>query len=225
MYSVLSGYSGVLLEPNVENPDQILPIMLMEYAPYLLASLIMAAGASAAMSTANSQIHAVSTVVTMDIYKRYVNRDASQARIVYIGRLSLVGFSLAAYIMALTVPGVLVTIGIAALAGTAQLIIPTIGAITWKKAHPTAALAGLWAGVACVLLMTFGPLSAPFGYHAGIWGLLLNAALFVGLSHALHRRDTAVVERFTQARHDYDAEYHPERLPTYTPEITRSANH
>ena len=73
--SVLSGYSGVLLEPNVENPDQILPIMLMEYAPYLLASLIMAAGASAAMSTANSQIHAVSTVVTMDIYKRYVNRE------------------------------------------------------------------------------------------------------------------------------------------------------
>jgi SSS family solute:Na+ symporter len=223
--SVLSGYSGVLLEPNVENPDQILPIMLMEYAPYLLASLIMAAGASAAMSTANSQIHAVSTVVTMDIYKRYVNRDASQARIVYIGRLSLVGFSLAAYIMALTVPGVLVTIGIAALAGTAQLIIPTIGAITWKKAHPTAALAGLWAGVACVLLMTFGPLSAPFGYHAGIWGLLLNAALFVGLSHALHRRDTAVVERFTQARYDYDAEYHPERLPAYTQEITNSANH
>lgn len=223
--SVLSGYSGVLLEPNVENPDQILPIMLMEYAPYLLASLIMAAGASAAMSTANSQIHAVSTVVTMDIYKRYVNRDASQARIVYIGRLSLVGFSLAAYIMALTVPGVLVMIGIAALAGTAQLIIPTIGAITWKKAHPTAALAGLWAGVACVLLMTFGPLSAPFGYHAGIWGLLLNAALFVGLSHALHRRDTAVVERFTQARYDYDAEYHPERLPAYTQEITNSANH
>ncbi|MDC6668336.1 hypothetical protein OEZ84_26755, partial [Leclercia adecarboxylata] len=122
--------------------------------------------------------------------------------------------------MALTVPGVLVTIGIAALAGTAPLVIPTIGAITWKKAPPTAALAGLWGGVACVLLMPFGPLSPPFGYHAGIWGLLLNAALFVGLSHTLHRRDPAVVERFTQARYEYDAEYHPERLPAYGYETT-----
>jgi len=33
------------------------------------------------------------------------------------------------------------------------------------------------------------------------------------------------VERFTQARYDYDAEYHPERLPAYTQEITNSANH
>ncbi len=81
--------------------------------------------------------HAVSTVGDDGYLQNAIStRDASQARIVYIGRLSLVGFSLAAYIMALTVPGVLVTIGIAALAGTAQLIIPTIGAITWKKRTP-----------------------------------------------------------------------------------------
>lgn len=211
--SVLTGYSGVLLEPGLENADRILPVMLMNYAPYLLASMIMAAGAAAAMSTANSQIHAVSTVVTMDIYQRYVNRHASQARIVTIGRLSLVGFSLAAYILALTVPGLLVTIGIAALAGTAQLIVPTIGAISWRRAHPMAAFWGLISGVTCVLLLTYGAsVSNPLGLHAGIWGLLLNTSLFVGLSLALERRDHDVVERFTEARKEYDARYHPERL-------------
>src|SRR5690554_68666 len=211
--SVLTGYTGVLLEPGLENADQILPVMLMNYAPYLLASLIMAAGAAAAMSTANSQIHAVSTVVTMDIYQRYVNRKASQARIVTIGRLSLVAFSLAAYILALTVPGLLVTIGIAALAGTAQLIVPTIGAITWRRAHPMAAFWGLLTGVLCVLVLTYGPtVSNPLGLHAGIWGLLLNGGLFVGLSLVLKRKDHEVVERFALARQEYDAEYHPERL-------------
>ncbi len=211
--SVLTGYTGVLLEPGLENADQILPVMLMNYAPYLLASLIMAAGAAAAMSTANSQIHAVSTVVTMDIYQRYVNRKASQARIVTIGRLSLVAFSLAAYILALTVPGLLVTIGIAALAGTAQLIVPTIGAITWRRAHPVAAFWGLLTGVLCVLVLTYGPtVSNPLGLHAGIWGLLLNGGLFVALSLVLERKDHEVVERFSLARQEYDAEYHPERL-------------
>ncbi|ALM53346.1 sodium:solute symporter family protein [Halomonas huangheensis] len=210
--SVLTGYTGVLLEPSLENADQVLPVMLMNYAPYLLASLIMAAGAAAAMSTANSQIHAVSTVVTMDIYQRYVNRDASQSRIVLVGRLSLVGFSLAAYILALTVPGLLVTIGIAALAGTAQLIVPTIGAITWRRAHPMAAFWGLIGGTACVLWLTYGAsVSNPLGLHAGIWGLILNSGLFVVLSLALKRHDQDVVDRFADARADYTAEYHPEQ--------------
>lgn len=222
--SVLTGYTGVLLEPGLENADRILPVMLMNYAPYLLASMIMAAGAAAAMSTANSQIHAVSTVVTMDIYQRYVNRQASQARIVTIGRLSLVGLSLAAYILALTVPGLLVTIGIAALAGTAQLIVPTVGAISWRRSHPKAAFWGLIGGVACVLLLTYGPsISNPLGLHAGIWGLLLNCALFVGLSLILKRRDQDVVERFIKARQEYDAQYHPERLESNYRQATETA--
>ncbi len=198
---------------------------LTNCAPYLLASLIMAAGAAAAMSTANSQIHAVSTVVTMDIYQRYVNRHASQARIITIGRLSLVGFSLAAYVMALTVPGLLVTIGIAALAGTAQLIVPTIGAITWRRAHPMAAFWGLIGGVACVLVLTYGAsVSNPLGLHAGIWGLLLNTTLFIGLSLGLQRRDQDVVERFVKARQEYDAEYHPERLEVDANPVSEAAS-
>ncbi|MBM7702742.1 sodium:solute symporter family protein [Metabacillus iocasae] len=209
--SVLAGFSGVLLEPNIANPDQVLPIMLMKYAPFALASLILAAGAAAAMSTANSQIHAVSTIVTLDFYQRYVKPDASQESIIKVGRWSLIIFSLVAYFMALVVPGVLVTIGIAALAGTAQLIVPTIGAISWRRAHPTAAIWGLLSGIAVVLLITFIPsLSAPFGFHAGVWGLLINSLLFVSLSLVLQRKDQHVVQKFEDARREYNETYHQE---------------
>jgi solute:Na+ symporter, SSS family len=213
--SVLTGYSGVILEPGVENPDHILPIMLTKHAPFALASLILAAGAAAAMSTANSQIHAVSTIVTLDFYQRYMNPKASQESIIKVGRWSLVLFSLIAYFMALVVPGVLITIGIAALAGTAQLIVPTIGAIGWKKSHPTAAIWGLSVGVITVVALTFIPAftSAPFGFHAGVWALLINVIIFVSLSLLLKRRDTDVVERFVDARNNYNAEYHPEVAP------------
>ncbi|MCM3586697.1 sodium:solute symporter family protein [Mesobacillus maritimus] len=213
MGSVLTGFSGVLLEPDVANADQILPIMLTKYAPFALASLILAAGAAAAMSTANSQIHAISTIVTLDIYQRYANPNASQDKIVKVGRISLVVFSLIAYVMALTVPGVLVTIGIAALAGTAQLIVPTIGAISWRRSHPTAAMWGLIGGVATVLLITFIPaFSAPLGFHAGVWGLLVNSILFILISLKLKRTDEKVVKRFDEARFDYNQEYHPELI-------------
>src|SRR5690606_18663451 len=118
--------------------------------------------------------------------QRYVNPRASQNNIIKVGRWSLIIFSLIAYFMALVVPGVLVTIGIAALAGTAQLIVPTIGAIAWKRAHPTAAIWGLLVGIGVVLLITFVPaFSQPFGFHAGVWGLLVNAILFIVISLTL----------------------------------------
>jgi SSS family solute:Na+ symporter len=211
MGSLLAGFTGVLLEPGLANPDQILPVMLMEYAPFALASLILAAGAAAAMSTANSQIHAISTIVTMDIYKRYQNPKASQESIIKVGRWSLIVFSLIAYVMALVVPGVLVTIGIAALAGTAQLLVPTIGAISWRRAHPTAAIWGLVVSIAVVLLFTFVPvLKNPLGFHAGVWGLLINTVLFIGISLMLKRTDKEVVSRFDTARNEYNKLYHPE---------------
>lgn len=211
MGSLLAGFSGVLLEPGVEKPDQILPIMLMKYAPFALASLIMACGAAAAMSTANSQIHAVSTIVTMDIYKRYTNPNANQTSMISVGRWSLVIFSLIAYVMTLVVPGVLVTIGIAALAGTAQLVVPTIGAISWRRSHPQGAIWGLLGGIATVLLLTFVPaFSTPLGFHAGVWGLLVNAILFISISLMLKRNDHKVVQKFDEARYEYNREYHPE---------------
>src|SRR5699024_4162386 len=58
--SVLVGWTGVLTMPGVENADQILPLMITEYAPFVIGALVLSAGAAAAMSTANSQIHAVS---------------------------------------------------------------------------------------------------------------------------------------------------------------------
>ncbi|MEK5272080.1 sodium:solute symporter family protein [Aeribacillus sp. FSL K6-8394] len=211
--SVLVGFSGFILEPNVENPDQILPIMLMEYAPFALASLILAAGAAAAMSTANSQIHAVSTIVTLDFYKRYLKNDASNDDIIRIGRWSLVIFSMIAYFMTLLVPGVLVTIGVIALAGTAQLIVPTIGAIYWKRAHPVAAIWGLISGITIVLLITFVPfINSPLGLHAGVWGLFVNTVLFISLSLILKREDLEVVKRFEDARTEYNNLYHQELI-------------
>lgn len=209
--SVLTGFTGVLLKPGLENPDQVLPIMLMEFAPFAIAALILAAGAAAAMSTANSQIHAVSTIVTMDFYQRYKNPQASQQQIIKIGRYALVIFSLIAYFMALVVPGVLVTIGVAALAGTAQLIVPTLGALFWRKAHPDGAFWGLIIGTIVVLLITFvPPLQAPLGFHAGVWGLLINTIVFVAISLAKDREDKEVVKRFDDAFLEYNKEYHPE---------------
>lgn len=198
--SVFVSWTGVLEMPGVENADQILPLMITKYAPFAIAALILAAGASAAMSTANSQIHAVSAVMTKDFYQRYTNPSASQNQLVQMGRYFLLGFSIVAYFLALFAPGLLVTVGLIAFGGTAQIIVPTVGALFWKRANAEGAITGLIAGIAFTVLFTFVPgLTSPFGMDPAMWGLALNIILFIAISLVTKPRDYEVVKRFDQA--------------------------
>ncbi|GAK04206.1 proline/sodium symporter PutP [Geomicrobium sp. JCM 19037] len=192
--------------PGVENADQILPLMLMEYAPFIIAALVLAAGASAAMSTANSQIHAVSTVMTKDFYQRYKNPNASQKQLIQVGRYFLVIFSAIAYVLALTAPGLLVTVGLVAFGGTAQLIVPTIGALFWQRSNAKGAIAGLVGGIFITVLLQFTPMLLPFGFSAAMYGLLVNTVLFIGVSLLTEPRPIEAVERFKNALSDFKDE-------------------
>lgn len=203
--SVLVGWTGVLEMPGTENPDQILPLMVMKFMPIALGALILAAGASAAMSTANSQIHAVSTVVTKDFYLRYKNPNASDKKVVQISRYAILFFSIIAYLMALFVPGVLVTIGLVAFGGTAQLIVPTVGALFWKRANAQGAAVGLITGVTVTVLLTFIPgLNSPLGLDPAMWGLALNIVLFIIVSLSTAPRDKQTVQRFDKALNNFN---------------------
>ncbi len=198
--SVLVSWTGVLIKPGVENPDQILPILIMEYAPFVIGAIVLAGGAAAAMSTANSQIHAVSAVMTKDFYQRYKNPDAPQSKLIQVGRYFLLAFSILAYFLALFAPGLLITVGLIAFGGTAQLIVPTIGALFWKRSNEMGAITGLIAGILFTVLFTFVPfLVSPLGLNPAMWGLLINAVLFIVISLATKPRDQKTVVRFENA--------------------------
>ncbi|MFB4161729.1 sodium:solute symporter family protein [Geomicrobium sp. JSM 1781026] len=204
--SLLVSWTAVLEMPGVENADQILPLMLMEYAPFIIAALVLAAGASAAMSTANSQIHAVSTVMTKDFYQRYKNPNATQKQLIQVGRYFLIIFSAIAYVLALTAPGLLVTVGLVAFGGTAQLIVPTIGALFWQRSNAKGAIAGLVGGIFITVLLQFTPMLLPFGFSAAMYGLLANTVLFIGVSLLTEPRPIEAVERFKNALSDFKDE-------------------
>jgi len=198
--SVFVSWTGVLEMPGVENADQILPLMIMKYLPVAIGALILAGGASAAMSTANSQIHAVSAVVTKDFYQRYANPLASQSKLIQMGRYFLLIFSILAYFLALFAPGLLVTIGLIAFGGTAQLIVPTIGALFWKRSNAYGAITGLTASIIFIVLFTFIPgLVSPLGLDPAMWGLVINIVLFIVVSLSTAPRDQKVVDRFENA--------------------------
>ena len=203
--SMLVGNSANILCPDIDQTDKILPTVLYQYAPFVLASFIIACGAAAAMSTANSQIHAMSAVYTVDFHKRYINKNLTERQLVWVGRWTILILSAAAYVMCLTIPGALVTIGLVALAGTAQIMVPTVGALFWRRSTTAGAIAGLAVGIISLCLFTFGVITppGPFALSGGgnLLSLILNVIVFVIVSLVSKPRSAQVLDK-VQAQFD-----------------------
>ena len=72
----------------------------------------------------------------------------TQHQLVWVGRWAILIFAAIAYLMSVFIPGLLVTIGLVALSGTAQVIVPTPGVLFWRRANAQGATAGLLTGIA-----------------------------------------------------------------------------
>ena len=205
--SMLVGNAANILCPTIEQTDKILPTVLYSHAPFVLAAFIIACGAAAAMSTANSQIHAMSASYTVDFHKRYINQNLSEKQLVWVGRWTILILSAIAYVMCLTDPGLLVTIGLVALAGAAQVMIPTVGALFWKRSTTAGAVAGLVVGVGSLVCFTFGVIvpPGPFALAGGgnLLSLILNLIVFVIVSACTKPRETAVLDKVQSQFDDF----------------------
>lgn len=71
------GAIAVVLLPNLGDPELALPRLVLQVVPTGLSGLILAGFVSAMMSTADSTLLASSTLFTNDVYKRFVNPEAS----------------------------------------------------------------------------------------------------------------------------------------------------
>lgn len=206
--SMLLGNTGMILEPDgLDRPDRILPVMLFKYAPFALASLVCAGGAAAAMSSANSQIHSMSAVYTVDFHQRFINKNMSQKSLVWVGRIAILVFALIAYFMSVFIPGLLVNVGLVALSGTAQVFVPTAGILFWKKSSPTGAIAGLLTGVVLLCLFTFTSMSVPFGLHSGLFCIIINTIVFLVVSAVSKPREAAIIAQQEEEKAIYNKAY------------------
>ncbi len=68
--------------------DSAYPWLIKEFVPTGLKGLVVAALAAAIVSSLASMLNSTSTIFTMDIYKPYINPNASQTKLVNVGRLT-----------------------------------------------------------------------------------------------------------------------------------------
>jgi SSS family solute:Na+ symporter len=96
---VLPGICAVVLAPDLAKPDQAYPEM-MKLLPHGLLGIAFAALVAAIASSLSSMSNSVSTIFTMDIYKRIINPQASEHKLVFIGRATATAAMITAVILA-----------------------------------------------------------------------------------------------------------------------------
>jgi SSS family solute:Na+ symporter len=85
------------------SPDAVFPELVMMVIPagYGLVGIIGAGLIGAILSSIDSMMNSAATIVTMDIYQKYINPNATDKQLIRAGRISIIGFVTLATVLAL----------------------------------------------------------------------------------------------------------------------------
>jgi SSS family solute:Na+ symporter len=137
--------------------DDVIMLLLQRYAPLWLAGLL-GAGIMAAVMASDSQILALSTMFTEDVFAFYGGkRRFGEAVQVHTGRIFIVIITIVAYAVALRAPETIFELAIQyAFSGFAALSPLLVAALFWKGSTKWGALAvTLWTVAAVVAVAVF----------------------------------------------------------------------
>ena len=183
--AAMVGLGGALVMPGLEGAqaDRIFPELLFAYTSPWLTGAILAGATAAAMSTLDSILHANMTVLTRDVYQRFIRPNESQGHYINVGRAIVVGLLVVGYLLSVGTGDYLVVLVTLSGAGALQLM-PSILGVCFPGGR-TLTRAGVVAGIAAGLVTLYVTLVVsphPLGMHGGLWGLLVNTAVALNVS-------------------------------------------
>lgn len=169
----------------IERPDEAYPFLIRNFTPTVVKGIAFAALAAAVISSLASMFNSTSTIFTLDVYKKFINKKATDKKLVSVGRLT----SLSALIIALIAvypvmggadqafqiiqeysgfvyPGIVVIFGLGLL---------------WKRSSGTAAVVAAIGTFAFSIIFKFALPDVPFLIRMGYVFLCL-VALFISIS-------------------------------------------
>jgi SSS family solute:Na+ symporter len=159
--------------------DNALPWLIKNFVPIGLKGLVMAALAAAIVSSLASMLNSTSTIFTMDIYRPYINKSATDKQTVSVGRIT----ATAALIIAMLIAPSLRNLGqafqfIQEYTGVVSpgILAVFITGLFWKKATNNAAIWGVILSIPIALYFKLAPaewyfVSIPFMHQMLITAL------------------------------------------------------
>lgn len=197
LVSVTWGFSAMIALPGLSTPDLATPQLLgSDMVPPVLAEIVMIGILAAAISTIDSIMLTLSSMLSRDVYAHAAGH-CDEARQVRFGKWALAVVAVLALLFAELRLNLIAVLSVAASTGLAVVVPAIIGAFYWRRGTAAGALASILGGSAIVLAL-FATGIQPLGLSAGVWVLPVSAALFIGVS-LLTQAPVATADAFMAA--------------------------
>jgi sodium/proline symporter len=195
LYAVMFAVPAAVIALGIKlvDPDLALMNLAGRLLPAPLIGFVAASILAAAMSTTDAQLMTAGSAIVHDIYSKAVRRGSAipLERAVLLNRIVMLLLGLAAILVAMNPPGLIVLImGLAMAIAAGSLLVPLLGGIWWKRANEPGGVAAALAGLATVLalhpMVLGGALGVrlPSPHLAGLYGVAASALLYILVSLA-----------------------------------------
>ncbi|SFD89018.1 sodium/pantothenate symporter [Lentibacillus persicus] len=151
---VAAGGASLGIADTLDNQDMIFVSVIENYMSPLLAGIMLAGLLAAIMSSADAMLLAISAGVARDIYKEYLNKEASEQTVTRIGFTVMIVASIVGIIIAINPPQ-LIAIMVGWVGGflLSSFGFPLVLGIWWNRANKAGALAGMLGGALTFLIL------------------------------------------------------------------------
>ncbi|PJE78036.1 Sodium/pantothenate symporter [invertebrate metagenome] len=180
----LAGALGRAIVPDINNPDQIMPTLMMTVLPPVIAGIFLAGPMAAIMSSVDSQLIQASATLLKDLYINYINPKAitqpdAQKSLPRLSHRITCLLTLLVVLGALHPPEMIIWLNLLAFgAMQAVFLWPLVMGLYWEKASAFGALSSMITGFFCyAALSTLKPDLG--GVHAIVPTLLLSLLAFI----------------------------------------------
>jgi SSS family solute:Na+ symporter len=161
---VILGMASRVLHPDLARREMALPTLLVQDLPPLIGALGLVAIFSTEVNTADAILFMLSTSLSRDLYRRFVNPGASDAAVLKVARgAAVAGGTLGVGLAVLLSPTVIDALSIFYVVLGVCLFVPVLGGLYVKRVGTPEALAAIAAGVAVLLAVYLATGGRGFG--------------------------------------------------------------
>lgn len=183
LVSIIWGFSALVMFPGLDHPDLATPRLLSSGAvPPILALLVMLGITAAAISTVDSILLTLSSMVSRDLYGNLAPEGTEQHQLL-AGRVVIPIIAVLAFLFARLQLDLIAVLSVASSAGLLVMVPTIIGAFYWRRGSAAGAMLSMLVGGVVVLVTQFGGFR-PLGQWPGVWGLAVATLVFVVVSLA-----------------------------------------
>ena len=191
---VLLGIVARAKFPSLSAADLALPMVLMHGLPPLVGAIGLAAVFSAEVSAADAVLFMLTTSVSQDLYKQFVNPKADDDRVLQIARWTTVASGALGVALAIVSESVIATLTIFYTLLGVSLFVPIVAGLYVQRTSTAGALASIVAGVSGMLILQAATGDRGWGIVtpalAGLVAAIAAWAVTLPLGAAAHGRQS-----------------------------------